>query len=205
VAWNLQDFALFIGLDVGKSEHHATALTTTGEKAYDKPLPNASPGSPLGVPRVDAGPLDTQEDKDGHEHRALDLLEERVAAGQVIPTGEVADEDPGVEEEHHEHQEQGQWHQLGHRDDRVDPGCFLYPAADQEVERPHRGHRNDEGRPGITRAQHRLQAVACNATRLPHPGTSTGAHPGAYTHQTNAAPPSMIEVDGTEFGSRLHE
>ena len=40
VAWNLQDFALFIGLDVGKSEHHATALTTTGEKAYDKPLPN---------------------------------------------------------------------------------------------------------------------------------------------------------------------
>ena len=37
VAWNLQDFALFIGLDVGKSEHHATALTTTGEKAYDKP------------------------------------------------------------------------------------------------------------------------------------------------------------------------
>ena len=40
MAWNLQDFALFIGLDVGKSEHHATALTTTGEKAYDKPLPN---------------------------------------------------------------------------------------------------------------------------------------------------------------------
>ena len=40
MAWDLQDFALFIGLDVGKSEHHATALTTTGEKAYDKPLPN---------------------------------------------------------------------------------------------------------------------------------------------------------------------
>ncbi len=40
MAWDLQDFALFIGLDVGKSERHATALTTTGEKAYDKPLPN---------------------------------------------------------------------------------------------------------------------------------------------------------------------
>lgn len=40
MVWNLQDFALFIGLDVGKSEHHATALTTTGGKVYDKPLPN---------------------------------------------------------------------------------------------------------------------------------------------------------------------
>lgn len=40
MAWEHQDFALFIGLDVGKSEHHATALTTAGEKVYDKPLPN---------------------------------------------------------------------------------------------------------------------------------------------------------------------
>lgn len=40
MAWEHQDFALFIGLDVGKSEHHATALTHTGEKVYDKPLPN---------------------------------------------------------------------------------------------------------------------------------------------------------------------
>lgn len=40
VAWNLQDFALFIGVDVGKSEHLATALTTTGENAYDKSPPN---------------------------------------------------------------------------------------------------------------------------------------------------------------------
>ena len=37
---DLHDFALFIGLDVGKSEHHATALTTIGEKVYDKALPN---------------------------------------------------------------------------------------------------------------------------------------------------------------------
>lgn len=40
MAWEHQDFALFIGLDVGKSEHHATAITHTGEKVYDKPLPN---------------------------------------------------------------------------------------------------------------------------------------------------------------------
>lgn len=40
MAWEHQDFALFIGLDVGKSEHHATALTHAGEKVYDKPLPN---------------------------------------------------------------------------------------------------------------------------------------------------------------------
>jgi transposase len=38
--FDLLSFALFIGLDVGKSEHHATALTRTGQKVYDKALPN---------------------------------------------------------------------------------------------------------------------------------------------------------------------
>lgn len=32
--------AVFIGLDVGKSEHHAVALTTAGKTIYDKALPN---------------------------------------------------------------------------------------------------------------------------------------------------------------------
>lgn len=32
--------AVFIGLDVGKSEHHAVALTAAGKKVYDKALPN---------------------------------------------------------------------------------------------------------------------------------------------------------------------
>lgn len=39
-AFDLVSFALFIGLDVGKSEHHATALTGSGERVYDKALPN---------------------------------------------------------------------------------------------------------------------------------------------------------------------
>lgn len=30
---------IIIGLDVGKTGHHACALTTTGERIYDKPLP----------------------------------------------------------------------------------------------------------------------------------------------------------------------
>lgn len=30
---------IIIVLDVGKTGHHACALTTTGEKIYDKPLP----------------------------------------------------------------------------------------------------------------------------------------------------------------------
>ena len=34
------DAAVFIGLDVGKSEHHAVALTRDGKKLHDKPLPN---------------------------------------------------------------------------------------------------------------------------------------------------------------------
>lgn len=42
-AFALHQFALFIGLDVGKSEHHATALTANGTKVYDKPLPNSEP------------------------------------------------------------------------------------------------------------------------------------------------------------------
>ena len=34
-----QGFDVFCGLDVGKTEHHATALTATGERVFDKPLP----------------------------------------------------------------------------------------------------------------------------------------------------------------------
>jgi len=36
--------AVFIGLDVGKSEHHAVALSRDGRKLYDKPLPNTERG-----------------------------------------------------------------------------------------------------------------------------------------------------------------
>lgn len=39
-AVELESFALFIGLDVGKSEHHATALDRDGQKVFDKALPN---------------------------------------------------------------------------------------------------------------------------------------------------------------------
>src|SRR5450755_3537280 len=33
-------YAIYCGLDVGNSEHHACALDPTGKKIYDKPLPN---------------------------------------------------------------------------------------------------------------------------------------------------------------------
>lgn len=39
-----EQVAVFIGLDVGKSEHHAVALTRDGSKLYDKPLPNTERG-----------------------------------------------------------------------------------------------------------------------------------------------------------------
>ena len=32
--------AVYIGLDVGKTDHHAVALTAAGETVYDKALPN---------------------------------------------------------------------------------------------------------------------------------------------------------------------
>ncbi|MFD8645926.1 transposase [Streptomyces zaomyceticus] len=34
---------VFLGLDVGKGEHHATAVTPVGRKAFDKRLPNTEP------------------------------------------------------------------------------------------------------------------------------------------------------------------
>ena len=36
----VDDIDVFIGIDVGKSEHWATALTTAGERLHDRPLPN---------------------------------------------------------------------------------------------------------------------------------------------------------------------
>ena len=38
-AMELRDIAVFCGLDVGKGEHHATALGRDGHRLHDKPLP----------------------------------------------------------------------------------------------------------------------------------------------------------------------
>src|SRR5690606_38522498 len=35
------DYAVFLGLDVGKEEHHATGLDQAGERVHDKPLPQS--------------------------------------------------------------------------------------------------------------------------------------------------------------------
>ncbi|MFG2632285.1 IS110 family transposase [Streptomyces sp. NPDC048473] len=37
------DIDVYLGLDVGKGEHHATALTPSGERVFDKRLPNTEP------------------------------------------------------------------------------------------------------------------------------------------------------------------
>ncbi|WP_443334159.1 IS110 family transposase [Streptomyces sp. CB02130] len=37
------DIDVYPGLDVGKGEHHATAVTPVGKKAFDKRLPNTEP------------------------------------------------------------------------------------------------------------------------------------------------------------------
>jgi hypothetical protein len=37
------DVGVFLGLDVGKGEHHATAVTPAGKKSFDKRLPNSEP------------------------------------------------------------------------------------------------------------------------------------------------------------------
>ncbi|YAV50340.1 IS110 family transposase [Streptomyces rosealbus] len=40
---DISNISLFLGLDVGKGEHHATAVTPAGKKAFDKRLPNSEP------------------------------------------------------------------------------------------------------------------------------------------------------------------
>lgn len=40
---DISNIDVFLGLDVGKGEHHATAVTTTGKKAFDRRLPNSEP------------------------------------------------------------------------------------------------------------------------------------------------------------------
>ncbi|MFE4961158.1 hypothetical protein ACFRCW_46590 [Streptomyces sp. NPDC056653] len=37
----VSDIGAFLGLDVGKDEHHATAVTPAGKKAFDKRPPNS--------------------------------------------------------------------------------------------------------------------------------------------------------------------
>ncbi|MFB7297383.1 hypothetical protein ACFCZJ_16140 [Streptomyces rubiginosohelvolus] len=41
------DIGAFLGLDVGKGEHHATALTPAGKKALDRRLRNSEPTWPV--------------------------------------------------------------------------------------------------------------------------------------------------------------
>jgi hypothetical protein len=40
---DISNIDVFLGLDAGKGEHHATALTATGKKVLDKRLPNSEP------------------------------------------------------------------------------------------------------------------------------------------------------------------
>ena len=41
--YNTSDIGVFLGLDVGKGEHHAHGLTPAGKTVYDKRLPNTEP------------------------------------------------------------------------------------------------------------------------------------------------------------------
>lgn len=34
---------VYLGLDVGKGDHHAAAVNQAGKKVFDKPLPNSEP------------------------------------------------------------------------------------------------------------------------------------------------------------------
>jgi hypothetical protein len=39
----MDPYGVFVGLDVGKSEHHAVGLDSTGRRLHDAPLPNSEP------------------------------------------------------------------------------------------------------------------------------------------------------------------
>jgi transposase len=38
-----REVAVYLGLDVGKGEHHAIGLTPAGKKVHDRALPNSEP------------------------------------------------------------------------------------------------------------------------------------------------------------------
>jgi hypothetical protein len=40
---DISDIGVYLGLDVGKGEHHATGLRPDGKRVVDKPLPNSEP------------------------------------------------------------------------------------------------------------------------------------------------------------------
>ncbi|MFC9499867.1 IS110 family transposase [Streptomyces sp. NPDC056982] len=40
---DISNIDIFLGLDVGKGEHHATAITAAGKKVFDRRLPNSEP------------------------------------------------------------------------------------------------------------------------------------------------------------------
>ncbi|GGU95622.1 hypothetical protein GCM10010502_56870 [Kitasatospora aureofaciens] len=41
--FDTSDIAVFLGLDVGKGDHHGHGLTTAGKTVFDKRLPNGEP------------------------------------------------------------------------------------------------------------------------------------------------------------------
>ncbi|GGZ01490.1 hypothetical protein GCM10010365_20620 [Streptomyces poonensis] len=43
------DIDIYLGLDVGKGEHHATALTPADKKTLDRRLPNSEAPAPRGL------------------------------------------------------------------------------------------------------------------------------------------------------------
>ena len=40
---DIDETGVFLGLDVGKSNHHGHGLTQAGKKVFDKALPNGEP------------------------------------------------------------------------------------------------------------------------------------------------------------------
>src|SRR5882757_8708178 len=41
--WMNTEYGVFLGLDVGKSNHHAVGLAPDGQRLHDAPLPNSEP------------------------------------------------------------------------------------------------------------------------------------------------------------------
>jgi hypothetical protein len=51
------EIAVFCGLDVGKGEHHATALDPAGKRVHDKKMPNTEPRLRGAVHIADCGAI----------------------------------------------------------------------------------------------------------------------------------------------------
>jgi hypothetical protein len=105
-----------------------------------------------GVPGVDAGTLDAEEDEHRRQHRPGDLVVQRAEVAGAAP---VVGEHLRVQVEDRQDDEDDDRDDLRDGDDAVDRRGLPDPAADEQVERPQAHAAEHDGQDGVAVAERR--------------------------------------------------